>query len=69
MANLRLCATALAAVVLAGFLVFQLLEIVQNYNQPPNLRVEQTPPWRNRLGDAADNGTFLLGVGKADITG
>lgn len=69
MANFRLGA-ALAGVLLVGFAVLQMFAIARNYNQPPNLQVKQKPRWRNRPGDAAsDNSLFLLGTGKADITG
>lgn len=69
MTNFRLGA-ALAGVSLTAFLVLRVLTILQNYSQPPNIQVEQTAQWRNGSGNAVlDDGTYLLGVGKADITG
>lgn len=69
MTNFRLGA-ALAGVLLTALLVLRMLAILQNYSQPPNIQVEQTAQWRNGPGNAVlDDGTYLLGVGKADITG
>lgn len=62
----------LASLLAGAFIAFHMLATTRNSNQPPNLRVSQKFDFgpSNRTGDSSlDNGVFLLGVGKADITG
>jgi neutral ceramidase len=69
MANLRLGA-AFGAVAVTFLVFMQLIAVMQHADQVPvssfnkNLNL-----WRNRAGAATDDGLFLVGAGKADVTG
>lgn len=69
MANLRLGA-AFGAVAMTFLVFMQLIAVMQHADQVPvasfNKNLNQ---WRNRAGAATDDGLFLVGAGKADVTG
>lgn len=69
MANLRLGA-AFGAVAVTFLVFMQLIAVMQNVDQVPlssfNKNLNQ---WRDRAGAATDDGLFLVGAGKADVTG
>jgi neutral ceramidase len=69
MANLRL-GTAFAGLVLT-LLVFMQLLAVARYNDrvPVGTFDRNFNQWRSRANAAAEDGLFLVGAGKADVTG
>lgn len=69
MANLRLGA-AFGALTLLLLLFLQLLAVAQHGDQPPASSFSRNfNQWRSRASAAADDGLFLVGAGKADVTG
>lgn len=69
MANLRLGA-AFGAVAMTLLVFMQLLAVMRNTDQLPPSSFNTDPyQWRNRAGAATDDGLFLVGAGKADVTG
>ncbi|KAH1603268.1 hypothetical protein KXX34_007901 [Aspergillus fumigatus] len=70
MANSRL-GVALAGTLVTALVLLQLLSIVQTYNPPPTFSfVGKASQWEHRAADkVSDDSIFLLGAGKADITG
>lgn len=70
MANSRL-GVALARTLVTALVLLQLLSIVQTYNPPPTFSfVGKASQWEHRAADkVSDDSIFLLGAGKADITG
>jgi neutral ceramidase len=72
MANFRL-GVALAGTLVTALVLLQLLSIVQTYNPPPSFSfVGKASRWEHRAADkvsVSDDSVFLLGAGKADITG
>lgn len=64
MVSLR-CGAALVGVLLAGLLVLQLLVIFKSSDGPPNVQTNRKPAF---IPEGSDT-SFLLGTGKADITG
>jgi neutral ceramidase len=69
MANLRLGA-AFGAVAVTLLVFMQLIAVMQHTDQVTvssfNKNFNQ---WRDRAGAATDDGLFLVGAGKADVTG
>lgn len=69
MANLRLGA-AFGAVAMALLVFTQLVAVMRHTDQiPPSSFNRYLNQWRNRAGAATDDGLFLVGAGKADVTG
>jgi neutral ceramidase len=69
MANLRLGA-ALGAVAVTFLVFLQLIAVMQHADQVPVSSFNKNlNHWRNRAGAATDDGLFLVGAGKADVTG
>lgn len=66
MANFRL-GVACAAVFLSALVLLQLLSIIQN-QAPLNINTA-SKLWQGRNQQKFDEDVFLLGAGKADITG
>ena len=69
MANLRL-GIAFSGVILTLFVFLHLLEVIQ-YTGPSSLLgfLHNSDQWRSRASAVTDNDLFLVGAGKADITG
>lgn len=67
MASIRI-GVALTGTILTMFVLFQLLVTIQGQDQPPifNTGTEEEH-WAGT--STSDDGVFLLGAGKADITG
>ncbi|EAW08086.1 neutral/alkaline ceramidase [Aspergillus clavatus NRRL 1] len=70
MANFKI-GVAFAGTLVTALVLLQLLSIVQTYNPPPSFdSVEkQSSKWEQRAADPVSDDVFLLGAGKADITG
>jgi neutral ceramidase len=69
MANVRL-GVIFAAVTLAALLCLQLLATFKHdVNLPLPSFSRNLNQWRSRANEATDDGTFLVGAGKADVTG
>lgn len=68
MANLRLGA-ALGALTLLLLVFLQLLAVAQHDQTPVSSFSRSFNQWRGRASAAADDGLFLVGAGKADVTG
>ncbi|RAH45458.1 neutral/alkaline ceramidase [Aspergillus brunneoviolaceus CBS 621.78] len=77
MANLKF-GLALVSSVATALVVLQLFLLISNSNVNQPVRVQSRLQWKQRAtstsaatsaSSAAENGTFLLGAGKADITG
>lgn len=69
MANTRLGA-ALAGVILTVLVFLQLIAVLQHQDQTPESSFARNfNQWRSRQGAAVDNALFLVGAGKADVTG
>jgi neutral ceramidase len=69
MANLQLGA-AFGAVAVTLLVFMQLVAVMQHTDQVPVSNFNKNfNQWRNRAGAATDNGLFLVGAGKADVTG
>lgn len=70
MANFKF-GVALAGTLVTALVLLQLLSIVQTYNPPPSFDfVGKGSRWEHRAADqVSDDSVFLLGAGKADITG
>lgn len=69
MANIRL-GVALASSLATALVFLQLFSLIQNHYQPLNVGAQ--PKWVHRAAATVaddDDGIFLLGAGKADITG
>jgi neutral ceramidase len=69
MANLRL-GTAFGAVAVTLLVFMQLIAVMRHTDQlPPSSFNRNLNQWRNRAGAATDDSLFLVGAGKADVTG
>lgn len=70
MANFKI-GVALAGTLVTALVLLQLLSIVQTNNPPSsfNLVGKQSSKWEQRAADLVSDDVFLLGAGKADITG
>jgi neutral ceramidase len=69
MANLRF-GIAIAGVTLAALVFFQLLVIVKLDDQlPPVSFARSFNQWRNRASEPSADDIFMVGAGKADVTG
>lgn len=69
MANLRL-GMAFGAVTLTLLVCMQLLAVMRHDDQAPASSFSRSfNQWRSRTGAATDDGLFLVGAGKADVTG
>lgn len=71
MADLRL-GVAFAGVIITALVFLQLLSVVQYHHDisPPSPSFSQAAnEWIGRANKAADNDLFLVGAGKADVTG
>lgn len=69
MSSLRLGA-ALGALTLTLLVFLQLLAMAQHNDQPPASSFSRNfNQWKSRAGAAADDSLFLVGAGKADVTG
>ncbi|KAJ5364284.1 Neutral ceramidase 2 [Penicillium cataractarum] len=69
MANLRLGA-AFGAVTVTLLVFMQLVAVMRHTDQVPSSSFNRNlNQWRNRAGAATDDGLFLVGAGKADVTG
>lgn len=69
MAGLRLGA-ALGALTLVLLVFLQLLAVAQHSDQPLASSFNRNfGQWKSRASTAADDGLFLVGAGKADVTG
>lgn len=63
-------AVACAGLTLTVLVFLQLIAVLQHQDQTPELAFTRTfNQWRIRQNAAADNGLFLMGAGKADVTG
>ena len=61
---------AFGGVILTLFVFLQLLIVLQHTGQSPTTSFNQNlNQWRNRANAATDNDLFLVGAGKADVTG
>jgi hypothetical protein len=69
MANVRL-GVIFAAMTLAALLCLQLLAVFKHDEKllSPSFS-RNLNQWRSRANKATDDGTFLVGAGKADVTG
>lgn len=69
MANLRL-GMAFAGLTLALLVFMQLLAVVRYNDRVPVGSFDRNfNQWRGRASAATDDGVFLVGAGKADVTG
>jgi neutral ceramidase len=69
MANLRL-GTAFAGLILTILVFMQLLAVVRYNDRVPAGSFDRNfNQWRSRANTATDDGLFLVGAGKADVTG
>lgn len=69
MANLRLGA-AFGAVTVTLLVFMQLVAVMQNSDQEsPSSFNRNFNQWRGRASTATDDSLFLVGAGKADVTG
>lgn len=69
MANVRLGA-AFGAIAMTLLVFMQLIAVMHNTDQgPPSSFNRNFNQWRGRASAATDDGLFLVGAGKADVTG
>jgi neutral ceramidase len=69
MANVRLAAI-FAAVTLAALVCLQLVAVFKHDEKSPSSSFSRNlNQWRSRANEATDDGLFLVGAGKADVTG
>lgn len=69
MANVRL-GVIFAAVTLAALVCLQLLAVFNHGEKSPSPSFSRNlNQWKSRANEATDDGTFLVGAGKADVTG
>lgn len=69
MANLRL-GVAFAGLTLTVLVFLQLAAVLQHRDQPPESSFTRSfNQWRSRASAAHGNDLFLVGAGKADVTG
>ncbi|KAJ5294795.1 hypothetical protein PENANT_c014G03972 [Penicillium antarcticum] len=69
MANVRL-GVIFAAVMLAALVCLQLVAVFKHEEQSPSPHFSRNlNQWKSRASEATDDGTFLVGAGKADVTG
>lgn len=68
MSSLRL-GIAFAGMTLAALVCLQLLAVFKSENQPPASFTRNFNQWKSRASKVSADDVFLVGAGKADITG